>query len=429
MKIIIIDDSKMMLTMAEKLLYENLYRIEIETFKNPVEALERIRKSNVDLVITDLIMKEMNGIEVVKEIKGNKKLEHIKVLIVTSIMDYDTLMKCYEYGASDYILKPFNKNELIARVRNALREISLQKKLAGRLEDINYQHEKLKEANEKLKVTQSALIQKEQLAGIGQLAAGVAHEMNNPLGFIISNFNMLNQYVEIFLKLMNKYDDLELEDENIKKFKLENDYDFIIDDFSELLSDTNSGLARLKDIVKSLKGFSRINDFKELTEFDINEGIRETLIITKNEYKYIADVETNFAEIPKIQAFGGEINQVFLNLIVNGVYAIKKMVDKADKENKDVERGKITIKTSEISDYVVIEFTDNGCGMKKEVLTKIFNPFYTTKPIGTGTGLGLSISYDVITNKHNGRIEVDSIVDVGTTFTIYLPKYQKKTND
>lgn len=280
-----------------------------------------------------------------------------------------------------------------------------------------------------MKITQSALIQKEQLAGIGQLAAGVAHEMNNPLGFIISNFNMLNQYIKIFLELMNKFDDLNLENDSIKKFKMENDYDFIIEDFAELLNDTNSGLNRLNGIVKSLKSFSRINDIKEFSEFDVNQGIKETLIITKNEYKYIADVETELAEISTILAFGGEINQVFLNLIINAVQAIKMKNNEANEEDIKDERGKITIKTSETSDYVVIKITDNGCGMKKESFTKIFNPFYTTKPIGAGTGLGLSISYDVITNKHNGRIEVDSIIDVGTTFTIYLPKYQKNMND
>ena len=412
-KIIIIDDSKFMLNIAKGIIVKNFYKIEVEAFLDPVVGFKRICENNVDLIITDLIMEEMSGIDIIRKVKEDDKLKHIKILVLTAIADYSTLKECYEIGASDYITKPFNELELIARVRNVLREIGLQKVLSKRLEDINIQHKEILRANKKLKITQSELVQKEQMAGIGQLAAGIAHEINNPLGYVLSNFSTLSGYLKFIYELMNKYDELKIENENIKNFKIENDYDFIVDDILDIIQDTNSGLGRVREIVKSLKAFSRIDTFKEFSDYDVNEGIKETLIISRNEYKYFADIKTELNEIPYIKAFGGQINQVILNIIINAVYAIKKKSEK--------EKGVISIRTSSTDTDIIIEINDNGCGISEDKITKIFNPFYTSKPVGSGTGLGLSITYDIITNKHNGLIEVDSTVGVGTKFTIILP--------
>ena len=414
-KIIIIDDSKFMLNIAKGIIIKNFYKIEVEAFLDPVLGFKRICENHVDLVITDLIMEKMSGIDIIRKVKEDDKLKHIKILVVTAVSDYSTLKECYEIGASDYITKPFNELELIARVRNVLREIGLQNTLSKRLEDINIQHKEILRANNKLKITQSELVQKEQMAGIGQLAAGIAHEINNPLGYVLSNFSTLSGYLKFIYELMNKYDELEIKNENIKNFKIENDYDFIADDILDIIQDTNSGLGRVREIVKSLKAFSRIDTFKEFSDYDVNEGIKETLIISRNEYKYFADIKTELNEIPYIKAFGGEINQVILNIIINAVYAVKK------KNEKEKEKGLISIKTSSTNTDIIIEISDNGCGISEDKITKIFNPFYTSKPVGTGTGLGLSITYDIITNKHNGLIEVDSTVGVGTKFTITLP--------
>ncbi|MDM8533578.1 response regulator [Clostridiaceae bacterium HSG29] len=429
MKILIIDDSNLMLNLANEILSDNLQDVMIETFQNPINALNRIKSTKVDLVITDLIMKELSGIDILRMIKSSKKLKYIKVLVVTSITDYDILTECYELGASDYILKPFNKSELVSRVKNVLKEINMQNKLEKQLENINFQHKKLSEANEKLKITQSTLIQGEQLAGIGQLAAGIAHEINNPLGFSISNLDTLSEYIKFILELMNKYEKLNIESDDINKFKIENDYDFLKDDFSELIDDTKSGLSRVKEIVKSLRSFSRVDDSDEFLDFNVNEGVKESLVITKNEYKYTSDIETKFGEISVIDAHGGEINQVLLNLIINSVHAIKEKNEREKEKGNKINRGKIIIETYEESDFVIIKLSDNGCGMEEKSLSKIFNPFYTTKPIGSGTGLGLSITYDIIVNKHKGKIEVESTLDVGTIFTLYLPISQIRVEE
>lgn len=403
MKIVIIDDSKMILDVAKDLLVENNLSENIYTFTNPKKALDFIDES-VYIVITDLVMPKMNGIEVLRKIKSDENLKQIKVLILTAISKKEALRNCFKEGAFDYITKPFDEYEFIARVKRATKERSLQKQLAQKLIDLNTEHEKLKQ-------TQSELIKREQLAGIGQLAAGIAHELNNPLGYVCSNFSILKDYMEMFVKIFEMYDNDE-NIEKIEKFKKEQDFDFIIEDINDLLKDTSTGIDRAKEIVKSLRSFSRIDQIKEYSEYNLNEGIKETLIISKNEYKYIADIETDLGKLPQILAFGGEINQVLLNIIVNAADAI---------EASSKERGLIKIKTLHKDDEVICKIADNGIGIKQNVMTKIFNPFFTTKDVKKGTGLGLSISYDTIVNKHNGSLEVKSNKNEGTKFIIKLP--------
>ncbi|MGM0379750.1 MAG: ATP-binding protein [Bacillota bacterium] len=403
MKIVIIDDSKMILDVAKDLLVENKLSKKIFTFTNPKKALEFIDES-VYIVITDLVMPKMNGIEVLKEIKGDKKLRKIKVLVLTSISKKEALKNCFKEGAFDYITKPFDEYEFIARVKRAIKERSLQKKLAKKLIDLNEEHEKLKQ-------TQTELIKREQLAGIGQLAAGIAHELNNPLGYVGSNFSILKDYIEIFVKIFKMYDQGE-NLEKINEFKKDQDFIFIIEDINDLLKDTSTGINRAKEIVKSLRSFSRIDQIKEYSEYNLNKGIEETLTISKNEYKYIADIEKDLGDLPDILAYGGEINQVLLNIIVNAADAI---------ESSSKNRGLIKIKTMHKEDEVICKISDNGIGINKNVLTKIFNPFFTTKDVGKGTGLGLSISYDTIVNKHDGSLEVNSNKNEGTEFIIKLP--------
>lgn len=413
-----VDDSKIMLNVAKDIIEESEITCSLRSFLDPVDALDYIKKNEVDLVITDLVMPKMTGLEFIDAIKNDEQLKLIKMLIVTSIDDSTKLSQAFDLGASDYITKPYNDYEFLARIKNAIREINLRKELAIQLKRTKEEHNKLYIANERLRVTQAQLVQKEKMAGIGQLAAGVAHEINNPLGFILSNFETLEEYISFIHELMKKYDDLNMTDDSIDEFKKKHDYDFIVDDIYEIIEDTNAGLNRVKEIIKSLRSFSRIDAFKEFVKYNINEGIEETLIIAKNEYKYIATVEKNLGEVPDIEAYAGEINQVILNVLINAVHAIK-----ANKEN--IEHGLIEIETKFINESsVMLSVSDNGCGMDKETLSKIFNPFFTTKDVGVGTGLGLSITYDIITNKHNGTIEVESYENVGTTINIILPLKQ-----
>lgn len=413
MNVLIIDDSKLVLEIARNILKENIYNHDVDTLNDPIGLMEQLEKKDYDLIITDLVMPNLNGIDIIHQVKENDQYSDIKVLVLTSVTSKDKLAECFEAGAADYITKPIDEIEFSARVNNAIKELSLTRALNRKIKEIEGQREKLEEANHKLKVTQANLIHSEKLAGIGQLAAGVAHEINNPLGFVISNFKTLEEYVQSYDDLIEKHESPDMSVEDLQDYKSMIGYDFIKEDISELLGDTNDGLHRIKGIVSSLRTFSKVDQFKEFADYDLNEGINETLVIAKNKYKYDCEIELALDDIPSIKAYGGEINQILLNLIVNAVDAIvEKEMDK---------KGIISIKTYQEGPEVILKVKDDGIGMTEEVKKDIFNPFFTTKDVDKGTGLGLSITQDIIMNKHNGSITVDSVKGEYTEFTIKLP--------
>jgi PAS domain S-box-containing protein len=299
-------------------------------------------------------------------------------------------------------------------------DITEKMAMTRRLEDKNLE---LSEAIKKLNEAQVQMVQREKMAAIGQLAAGVAHEINNPLGFVMSNFGTLQKFTRRFTELLSIYrsipdaEDIEKRLLEARKFEQEINMGFLMDDLPELFEDTNEGLERVRTIVHALRTFSHAGSINNFQEYDINSGIRTTLLIAQNSIKYIANVHEDLGEVPIIKAAGGEINQVILNLILNASYAIKS------KNHGSL--GTISIRTCTRDNLVCLEIADTGIGIDEKDLSRIFEPFYTTKPIGEGTGLGLSLSYDIIVKRHKGEISVDSKRGLGTTFTIKLPIDQK----
>jgi signal transduction histidine kinase len=267
-----------------------------------------------------------------------------------------------------------------------------------------------------LRTTQQQLIQSEKMASIGQLAAGVAHEINNPIGYSISNLSMLSEYVDSFLML----DDLMLTHlpslashdvaQAYQQLREQEDIDYIRGDVKSMLAETDKGLNRVKEIVSNLNKVSHSGSF-EKEPCDINALIDESLKVVWNELKYCLTVNKHFKQLPKVYCHPGEINQVLLNLFINAAHATK------DKGVLDISTG---IVKKEGRGYLTIEISDHGVGIPEEIINKIFDPFFTTKPVGVGTGLGLSVSFGII-EKHEGKIEVTSKENEGTTFTIYLP--------
>jgi len=270
----------------------------------------------------------------------------------------------------------------------------------------------LEQAYTELKTTQAQVIQTEKMASIGQLAAGVAHEINNPIGFISSNLYSLGKYVERLAGVIEKQGEL-LDnlagndgDERIEQLRQDSKLDFILEDIRDLLSESQDGTERVRKIVQDLKTFSRVDE-AEYKNVDLNKCLESTLNIVWNELKYKAVIEKDLADLPPVPCYPQQINQVLLNLLVNAGHAI-------------TEKGTIIIRSWQEKDAVCIAVSDTGCGVPAENLSHLFEPFFTTKEVGKGTGLGLSISYDIV-EKHGGEILVSSEVGKGTTFTIRLP--------
>ena len=257
------------------------------------------------------------------------------------------------------------------------------------------------------------LLQAEKMASIGQLAAGIAHEINNPVGFVNSNMGTLQRYVATLVSVVHDYDAAiasyatapELST-RIAQIGKQADLDFLQDDATDLVRESMDGLKRVKDIVQSLKDFSHMG----VTEWqlsDLHHGLDSTLNIVANEIKYKASVEKHYGQLPPVLCLASQLNQVFMNLLINAAHAIK-------------DQGVISIRTGAEGDAVWVAIADNGCGIAPELLHRIFEPFFTTKPVGSGTGLGLSLSYCIV-QQHGGRIEVSSTPGSGTTFTVHLP--------
>jgi len=279
-------------------------------------------------------------------------------------------------------------------------------------EELRKSHRELENTYKELKAAQSAILQREKMASIGQLAAGVAHEINNPIGFVSGNLRALNKYIDKFTEfidfqseIIEKFKLKEVLDEmNSKKKKLKIDY--IKEDICDLIKESLDGTERVSKIVQNLKTFSRIDE-ASYKEADINECIESTVNIVWNELKYKAEVKKNYGTIPKIKCYPQELNQVFMNLLVNASHAIEHF-------------GEIIIKTWHDRENIFISVSDTGSGISEEIKNRIFEPFFTTKDVGKGTGLGLSITYDII-KKHNGEITVESETGKGSTFTVKIP--------
>lgn len=292
--------------------------------------------------------------------------------------------------------------------------------LATANEVLENEKNQLAELNRQLTETQAYLVQSEKMASIGQLAAGVAHEINNPLGYIHSNLNSLKQYVADLIDIADAAEKLsslclpeEPEVQAFGQLKKRIGLDFLKEDINNLVTESLEGSERAKHIVQDLRDFSRL-DKKERSPFDIEAGLDATLNIVNNEIKYKAKIIKEYTGLKPVDCVGAQLNQVFMNLLVNAAQAIEGF-------------GQITIRTGQTEDdWLWVEIEDNGKGMTEETKAKIFDPFFTTKPVGKGTGLGLSLSYKMVTH-NNGKIEVESTPGVGTTFRISLPLHPLST--
>jgi two-component system, NtrC family, sensor kinase len=280
--------------------------------------------------------------------------------------------------------------------------------------------EEQQELIKRLEEAHNQLLQSEKMAAIGQLAAGVAHEINNPMAYVSSNLRTLRSYVDALLAIVAAYEAQEHALDAhalacLRTLKQENDYDYLRTEVLGLLDESSDGALRVKQIVQDLKDFSHVGE-QEWQWADVHKGLDSTLNIVNSEVKYVAEVTRCYGSLPPIECLASQLNQVFMNLMVNAAHAMNR------------EGGRIVITTGlEDEDHVFVDIADNGCGIPPENLKRIFDPFFTTKAIGKGTGLGLSLSYGIV-RKHGGRIEVSSEAGAGARFRVSLPVRQPQNS-
>ncbi|MFH1862300.1 MAG: ATP-binding protein [bacterium] len=336
----------------------------------------------------------------------NRKGKSITIsLTVSPILDENSQMIGYIWIGRDVTEQLRLQRELQGYTQN------LEKMVAERTQELQSRNQELEKTFEELKNTQMQLLQSEKMASLGQLAAGVAHEINNPIGYVNSNLSTLKKYLANITEYC-QFVDRVLEGgeaeaiEELRVFKKNKKVDFILDDICAVVVESLEGVDRVKTIILDLKDFSH-QDRGNVEEYDLNKGIQSTLNIVWNELKYKAEVVQDLGNIPPIRCYPQQLNQVFMNLLVNAAHAIPQ-------------KGNIRISSCATAEEVIVEVNDNGVGIPLENLSRIFEPFFTTKEVGEGTGLGLSLSYQIV-SRHAGKIEVESQVGEGTTFRVRLP--------
>ncbi len=400
MRILIADDDLQTAELVQKVVQKTEHQADLVF--DGLEAWEAVQIKNYRIVITDWVMPKLDGPTLCRKVRQAGFSNYIYMILLTGKNQSKDAVEGLSAGADDFIIKPFYPEELRARIRSGQRIIELE---------------------DQYRKTLGQLVQTEKLAAIGQLAAGVAHEINNPTGFVTSNLKTLSDYQKDLSALLFQYRELAdfLREKSldcmgrldaVKAMESEMDLNYILTDMPELIQDCREGMERIKKIVMDLKDFAHPGE-DGLQLSDINQNIDSTLNVVWNELKYKATVEKKYGTLPLIECYPHQLNQVFMNILVNAAQAIK-------------DKGTIQIATRALDGCIEIQISDTGIGIPANDLEKIFDPFFTTKGPDKGLGLGMHIAYGIV-QKHGGTIKVDSMVDKGTTFVITLPqKFNKQ---
>lgn len=420
--ILVVDDNFANLEVISEALTNVGYEVAIAT--DGERAIKQVQYSQPDLILLDIMMPKVNGFETCKWLKSNADTCDIPVIYMTALSDVENRIKGLKLGAVDYITKPFQEEEVLARISTHLQLRSLTKDLEKKVEQRTVE---LSQALHKLQASQMQLVQQEKMSALGQLITGVAHEINNPVGFIAGNLEHAETYFKDLINHLNLYQQKSPPDEEISKHAEEIGLDYVVSDLSETLVAMKRGTEQILYICNSLSIFSR-SDYNRKIPFDIHDGIDSTILILKhrlkgNSIRPAILVIKNYSELPQIDCFPGQLNQVFMNIIVNAIDALEESNKEREFSEIEANPNRITIQTDldKDGDHALIKIEDNGIGMSDDVQQKIFDYLFTTKPVGQGTGLGLSIAHQTVVEKHGGSLQANSTPGKGTEFVIRLP--------
>ncbi|MEM6451003.1 MAG: response regulator [Cyanobacteria bacterium P01_D01_bin.105] len=423
-KVLVVDDVPANLEVISESLAAHDYTV--VTALSGERALKRLQSYPPDLILLDVQMPPgINGFETCRQIKENPETADIPVIFITALSDTDSIVKAFSLGAADYISKPFREPELIARVKTHLNVQRLTKNLEAQVIE---RTAKWQTAAEELKQSKLQVVQNEKMSALGNLVAGVAHEINNPIGFLSGSVNNAKDYLQELTAHLALYQaEYPQPSEAIEENAEDIDLDYICEDFPRLLAAMNGAMARIKDISSSLRTFSRA-DTENKVSANLHEGLDSTLLILKyrlkaNEQRPAIAIVKEYTELPMIECFPGQLNQVFMNLLANAIDVFDEAAQQVSCSELEERNPTITVKTGVCPERnsVNVRICDNGKGMSEEVKNRIFDHLFTTKAVGKGTGLGLAIAYQIIVDTHSGTLEVNSEPGQGAEFSIHLP--------
>jgi signal transduction histidine kinase len=411
--ILIVDDNATNLSVLSQALKTAGYKVRMAA--DGEDALIQVERNHPELILLDVEMPNMDGFETCRRLQANPATEGIPVIFMTALADTENKVKGLSLGAVDYITKPFAEAEVLARVKVHWRLKRLTESLEQQVAERTYEFQQ----------AQVQLVQQEKLSALGQLVAGVAHEINNPIGCIVGNVRAAKDYINDLLHLIDLYQDkFPQPGEEIADELEAIDLDYVREDLPKLIQAMEDSGDRITSISKSLRLFSRSDsDIKQ--EFNLHDGIDSTVMILRhrlkaNEQRPAIEVVTNYGNLPQVACFPGQLNQVFMNILANAIDALDESnIEKSFEEIKK-NPNQITITTLMENNSIKIIIADNGKGISESVKQKIFDHLYTTKAVGKGTGLGLAIAKQIIEEKHGGSLEVESELGQGTEFYIRL---------
>lgn len=405
-RVLIVDDSATIRKVFAKQLSTSYECTEAASVQ---EALEFLKRKEFALVIADIQMPGLSGVELLRRIV--EKYPDTAVIMVSGIDQPHRVLDALRLGAFDYLIKPCEPYVLELTAERALNRRSLLVNARRYKADLELRNAELAEGKAQLERLQTQIVQNAKMASLGQLAAGVAHELNNPVGFVYGNLNLLSDTIDDLLKLLAFYDTVELPDDvshAAKSIKEEICYDAALADMASVISDCREGAVRIRDIVQNLRTFSRLDE-AEFKKTDVHEGIDSTVRILSRYFSgEKVSLVREYCQPLLIDAYAGQLNQVWMNLLANAAQAVS------------ADGGEVRVTTRHDDRFVTVSISDTGVGIPRENLDRIFDPFYTTKPVGEGTGLGLSISFGIV-KRHGGDIQVSSEAGRGTTMTVRLP--------
>jgi signal transduction histidine kinase len=452
--LLIVEDNPTNLSFLFNYLTKSGFKVLVAT--DGETAIQRVEAAQPDLILLDVMMPGIDGFEVCKRLKDNPSMRDIPVIFMTALSDTLNKVHGFEIGAVDYITKPIQPEEVVSRIQTHLTLRNLQKELQAKNERLltSQRQEKqrtleLEEALHKLQQTEVQLIQAEKMSSFGKIAAGIAHEINNPVNFIYGNLYHANEYIQDLFELITLYTQTYTQPtEKINRKIQDIELDFIQSDLPKLLESMQVGAERIRQTVSLLKNFFHLHE-AELKFVNINQDIDNTLFLLQYHLDAKAgrskiNVIKNYSNLPLVKCYASELNQVFMNMLTNAIDALDEKYGKLKldsdmwsvrgnpEQEREFVRSPLTpdqsqtptieISTESVDEAkVIIRIADNGSGMTEEVSQRLFDPFFSTKPVGSGTGLGLTISYQIIVEKHRGQLGVTSERGNGTEFVIEIP--------